>query len=170
MLKTDAATFAGKTAEEWRAEAARCRKASADSFDRCDTDGALSQWASDTMAHRYDACAEVAENGGTMEVCAVFLLDGTLASVDYREGQYGWYFLLNDAAAEKLGTRFVSTSSARKAKTRATNNAKKGVTEGAVRVPAKLNNKTGEIYADRDAVNRGEYEISSVDCYQTVDH
>src|SRR5207244_11723938 len=76
--------FGGKTAEEWRAEAAQCRKSSADSWERSDTDGFLSQWAADTMARRFDACAEIADNGGRAEQVTLYLTDGRIASTDLR--------------------------------------------------------------------------------------
>lgn len=57
-----------------------CFKSSRDSFERCDTDGFLSQWASDMTAREHQLEAEIASHGG----CAVFdvllRLDGTFAS------------------------------------------------------------------------------------------
>lgn len=55
---------ATKTAEEYREMAGRSRRSSEESFERCDTDGFLSQWASDQMAAKYDALARLAENEG----------------------------------------------------------------------------------------------------------
>ncbi len=161
-------TFAGKTVSEWKAEAAASRKRSADSFERCDTDGFLSQWASDTMARRYDECADIAENDGRITVSAIFDLEGNFLSCDYREGNYGWYYLVK--AEGWTGKAFVTTSSANKATTRAKNNAKKGITEGTVSVPAYLHLRTGMVRADRDAIRNGDVRIVSVDAHQTRDH
>lgn len=55
---------ATKTADEYREMARGSRRSSEESFERCDTDGFLSQWASDQMAVKYDALARLAENGG----------------------------------------------------------------------------------------------------------
>lgn len=56
--------FQGKSAEQLRAEAAASRQRSEDSFERCDTDGFLSQWASDMTARLYEEQARIVEQGG----------------------------------------------------------------------------------------------------------
>jgi hypothetical protein len=162
--------FSGKTAAEWRKEAADCRNRSYESFERCDTDGFLSQWASDTMARRYDECADVAENGGRIFVTALFDLEGNFITADYREGQYGWYFLVPAEYVAKGYARFLTTSDARKATTRAKNNAKKGVTEGTVSVPAFVNHRSGIVEADWDAVRNGDVIDGDKTAHQTRDH
>jgi hypothetical protein len=53
------------TASELREQAAACRAEAAASFERCDTDGFLSQWASGITARLKDTQAEIAEAGGT---------------------------------------------------------------------------------------------------------
>jgi hypothetical protein len=53
-----------KTADQWRAEAQKQEDARRESFDRCDTDGFLSQWASGITAQVYEMKAQIAENGG----------------------------------------------------------------------------------------------------------
>lgn len=127
------ATFPTRTAAEYREMAARSRKASADSWERSDTDGYLTQWACDSVAREYDVLADLVENGGKVEAQALFFLDGTLASADRRHNDYGYYWLLNDEAAERFGKRFVSESNARKASTREKNYAKKGFAIGTVK-------------------------------------
>lgn len=122
------------TSTEYRTQADQARQSAADSFDRCDTDGFLSQWASGLTAQQCDANAKLADDGGKMEHVALFTLDGEIASTHQGSGQYGPFWVLNDAAAEKLGRRFVSESSASKAATRQRNNAKKGFTVGTIRV------------------------------------
>lgn len=151
--------FEGHTAAEWRQMATDAVKRSQESWERSDTDGFLSQWASDTMARRYNTIADVADNNGMIEVMAAFTLDGTFASADMREGQYGAYFLIPDAVAKETGTRFFSPSNARKEKTRKANNAKKGFTTGTVRIPA---------YVDRASMvqpdlRSGKVEVISTD-------
>jgi len=127
-------TNVSETAQELRDQAARCDQEAADSFERCDTDGFLSQWASGITARKLRAQAELAENGGLMQVCALFNLDGTVASTHYGSGQYGPYWVLNDAAALAYGKRFYSPSGARKAARRNANDRAKGFTCGTIRV------------------------------------
>lgn len=57
---------------EWREMAGGNRRRSAESFERCDTDGFLTQHTSDLFADLYDTCASIAEEGGTAEVDAFF--------------------------------------------------------------------------------------------------
>src|SRR5690606_26317917 len=63
---------ARKKAEELREMARGRDREAADSFDRCDTDGALSQWASGINAQKYRLQADIAENGGMWEFPALF--------------------------------------------------------------------------------------------------
>lgn len=162
--------FAGKTASEWREMAKGCRKESFDSFERCDTDGFLSQWANDTMARRYEHCAQVAEDGGNIWTSAIFDLEGNFVTADYREGQFGWYYLVPQKFVDAGIKRFTTTSSANKATTRAKNNAKKGITEGKVLVRAYLDKKTGLVDADWDALKAGEFADTNPTAYQEQDH
>lgn len=122
------------TPAELRAEAQRADQAAADSFERSDTDGFLSQWASSITARKLRAQAELAEAGGLTETSALFNLDGTVASTHQGEGQWGPYWVLNDAAAERYGKRFYSPSRARSMATRRANNRRKGFTVGRVSV------------------------------------
>jgi len=52
------------TADEYRAAATNHYQEAADSFERCDTDGFLSQWASGINGIRMNALATLAEYGG----------------------------------------------------------------------------------------------------------
>lgn len=125
------------TAASYREQAADCYKRSLESFDRCDTDGFLSQWAADKMASTYISNAEIVEQGYVRSLALVEIATGEIvaSAAQYLEGQYGWYYLISDdAVADRLG-RFVTPSSASKAETRDKNNAKKGVREVATHVP-----------------------------------
>ena len=53
-----------KTADEYRADAIAHEREAAESFERCDTDGFLSQWASGINARLARAKADLAEDGG----------------------------------------------------------------------------------------------------------
>ena len=52
------------TAKEYRKMAEDAEQQSADSFERCDTDGFLSQWASGLTAQKYRLQANIEDNGG----------------------------------------------------------------------------------------------------------
>lgn len=72
------ATVAGRTAEEWREKASRSERAKEESWERSDTDGFLSQWASGLGAQEARANAGIAEAGGVQEFSRLVLetLDG----------------------------------------------------------------------------------------------
>ena len=80
-----------KTAEQYRAEAAAHRQEAADSFERCDTDGFLSQWASGINARLADAKARIAEAGGiaTFRRLRLVTLDGEETDARRVETRFG---------------------------------------------------------------------------------
>jgi len=80
---------ARQKAEELRDLARKREQESRDSFDRCDTDGALSQWASGINAEKYRIQADIAENGGMWGFPALFDLEGNLIPAREVYGQYG---------------------------------------------------------------------------------
>ncbi|AYD81419.1 hypothetical protein SEA_JUSTBECAUSE_264 [Streptomyces phage JustBecause] len=141
---------ARRKAEELR-ELARGRdREAADSFDRCDTDGALSQWASGINAQKYRLQADIAENGGMWEFPALFDLEGKLVPAREVYGQYGSFWSLLDDEGRRTGDTF-NESQAQSEKVRIRNNAKKGFYVGSVLAPAR-------------AVTRGQ-SVTSVACY-----
>lgn len=139
-------TFQGKTAAEWRAMAVSNRQRSAESFERCDTDGFLSQWAGDQMAARYEQCATIAEDGG-MECTAIFDLEGNWIDARLVDTQYGLSWVHED---ENGNTKWFNESQARNEKTRIANNAKKGYYVGEALFEAELNNSSGIPFTLRD--------------------
>lgn len=64
------------TAQEYRDAAAAGRKRSADSFERSDTDGFMSQWANDINAELNDRLASLAENNWRAHFEHLYTLDG----------------------------------------------------------------------------------------------
>ena len=60
------------TAQEYRNLAAGSRSAKEESFDRCDTDGFLSQWAHGLHSQLYSRLAELAENNWESDFPALF--------------------------------------------------------------------------------------------------
>jgi hypothetical protein len=60
------------TADEHREAAKAARQRSIDSFERSDTDGFMSQWASDITADEHLANAEILEAGGVAEFWGLY--------------------------------------------------------------------------------------------------
>lgn len=60
------------TAEDHREAAKADRKRAIESFERCDTDGFLSQWASDLNARKHEREASILENGGLAEFWGLY--------------------------------------------------------------------------------------------------
>lgn len=136
----------GMTADQHRAEAQRSRNAAAESWERSDTDGFLSQWAQGLAAREHDLAAEIAEAGGVSEFPALFDLDGNLVAAklvsvpdrySYHNGTRSvWAILASDDPDSRV-TAWVNPSHANKSATRRRNMAKKGYTVGTVQAPAK---------------------------------
>lgn len=77
-------------AEELRATARGHRNEANASFDRCDTDGFLSQWASGLCGERDEHAAHVAELGGVWEFPALFDLNGNLVAAKIVHSKFGY--------------------------------------------------------------------------------
>lgn len=129
---------ANQTAEALRASAAADRAAAAESFDRSDTDGFVTQWAHGISAHLKDAQADIVANGGMAEVPALFDLDGNLVAAKLVQTRYGmaWGILPSDDPSGRFVGWF-NPSEARKGATRLATDRRKGYTEGVVKAPAK---------------------------------
>lgn len=141
---------ARKKAAELREIAKGNDRNAADSFDRCDTDGALSQWASGVTAQKYRLRADIAENGGMWSFPALFDLDGHLIPARQTYGQYGTFWSLLDPEGNRTGQTF-NESQAQNEKIRLRNDARKGYYVGAVLAPAYV-------------VTRGQ-SVTSVACH-----
>jgi hypothetical protein len=118
--------------------AARLREKAADldrerhaSFERCDTDGALSQWAADINAREARLQADLIERGGLAEFTALFDLDGNWVRAKRINGRYGDCWMLLDEDGEPTG-EFAPFRPARKATLE-----KRGYREGKVLRTAK---------------------------------
>lgn len=121
-----------------------------DSFERCDIDGARSQWANGVTAQKYWLQADVAENGGMWHFPALFDLEGNLVPARMAHGQYGSFWSLLDEEGNRTGRTF-QESGAQSEKTWRQNNAKKGIYVGTVLAPARV-------------VTRGQ-SVTSVACF-----
>lgn len=154
------------TAAEYREKARASRQRSAESWERSDTDGFLSQWAADTMANQYDRIAEVIDDGGMIETLALFL-DGVFASAHQGEGQWGFWWRLTDTAAEKFGKAFFNPSRAKNATVR---DRAKGFTYGYIRVGAMVESKTGRVRPNIDDIREGKFDVVKTDgAYDGID-
>lgn len=141
---------ARRKAEELRELGRQRDREAADSFDRCDTDGALSQWANGITAEKYRLQADVAENGGMWTFPALFDLEGSLIPARECYGEYGSFWSCLNADGSRTG-RTVGESQAQNEKTRLRNNARKGFYVGTVLAPARV-------------VTRGQ-SVTSVACF-----
>lgn len=104
-----------KTAQEYREMAAQDRSDKAESFERCDTDGFMSQWASGMMARLNDALAEIADNGGTAQFPCLMEGDRRVEAIlqnVYCKYTYSYKFqwLLGQGEARKYGRKTIPFS------------------------------------------------------------
>jgi hypothetical protein len=120
-----------RTPESLRELARRKENDAHESFQRCDTDGALSQWASEINARRLYTEADILENNGLAEFPALFTLDGELVTAIVIDGRFGPCWMLLDNNGESLG-KFVPFTPARRSTL-----ANKGYTQGTVLRPAR---------------------------------
>ena len=108
--------FLQASAEELRAEAAKCYGRSEESFQRCDTDGFLSQWVGQITAQQLTRQAEIAERGGVSDFL-VLIETATGRVVSRRELPGRWQggiymkpvWTLSREDQERLGRRFIPT-------------------------------------------------------------
>lgn len=143
-------TFAGRTAEQWDDEAAECVRSEADSWERSDTDGFLTQWASIRMAGHYRFCAQIARDGGVIECPALFTTSGVLIEgARHVETRYGWAWVYD---TDDGLTVWVNESKARTPEKRQAAMQRKGYDLGTVTFRAELNSRTGAPYATREVV------------------
>jgi len=85
------------TPDEWREMARECYRRSAESFERCDTDGFLSQWASDVTGRLYDQLARVAEQGGKWMFAALADAAGNvITGAREVKTRFGWAWVTPD--------------------------------------------------------------------------
>lgn len=121
------------TPDELRAEAKQHDRDAYESFERCDTDGFLSQWASGIMAREKQMRADLMEAGGYAEFPALFTTDGRLIpNAREVETRYGWAWVYNTES----GPVWFNPSKARDDDKARANNAKKGYYIGRVTAQA----------------------------------
>jgi hypothetical protein len=133
-----AAAERAATAAELRLQAAAAERAAADSFERSDTDGFVSQWASSLTARLKRTQADLAEAGGVSSFRALFDTDGNLVAAKWVETRFGyaWGLLPTDDPRGRF-TGWFHPSEARSAARRKAADARKGYQVGRVLAPAK---------------------------------
>lgn len=97
-----------------REMAAASRQRSRESFERCDTDGFLSQWASDITAQQLERQAFIAEAGGKALFTGLYQGDRRVAAKQHTMmymGNTRTSWMLRNDEAEKFGRRFVPVGS-----------------------------------------------------------
>lgn len=157
-------------ADQLRGKGAQHRQDAHDSFERCDTDGALSQWASGLSGAANELAADIAEDYGWIEVQALFTADGQFLTTDIRESaNYGWghYWAVPKATAQALGIKpFVNVSKAKDPVRRAKAYAAKGFTVGTIRIRPYVTMAGGSITSvtpvaqpSRRHLDAGDFEI-----------
>lgn len=92
-------------ANNLRTEAAQHDREAHDSFERCDTDGFVSQWANGLTAQQKRLEANLIENGGTTEIVGPVTADGEPVRWKVVDTRYGTRWLVlddNDDAVDWL--------------------------------------------------------------------
>lgn len=75
-----------------------------ESFERCDTDGFVSQYCHGLMADLHRAKATIAANGGTSTFKGLFLREtGERVAAKLRDGQFGLYWMFCDENGKPTG-------------------------------------------------------------------
>ena len=126
-----------KTADELRAEARQHDENARESFERCDTDGALSQWCSGLSAQKARLEADLIDKGGVAEFLTLFDLEGNYQPAVRIDARYGPRWMLLDADGKRTG-EYLPFFPARRDTL-----AKRGYVEGYAIFPAKADYKDG---------------------------
>ena len=93
------------TAAEYREKAAECDRRRQESFERCDTDGFVTQFVDGKSRALYQTKAEIAENGGVAEFDGLFLIEtGERVKAVQRHGEWGYYWMLLGDDDKPTGT------------------------------------------------------------------
>lgn len=127
------------------ARARKSAKNAQDSWERSDTDGSVSQWASGIMAEHHRMEADLIRKGGKSEFSALFDKDGNMVPAKrvtmqdrFNPGRMktAWAVLSDPSDPSSPVKEWINESSSTNMKTQEAYLAKKGYTMGTVRVPA----------------------------------
>jgi len=155
-------------AKQLREASSRKAQEAIDSFDRCDTDGFLSQWASGLNSRLDNANASILEDGGVSEFDAVFDLEGNYQPAVLIDTRYGKAWSLTDSNGRFLNPPMFLPSRPARASTIK----KKGYTIGTVirKAHAKLAGKVnvGVAVVPSEGWTKEPLEVISKDIYEEV--
>lgn len=118
-------------ANDLRNEAAKMDEMAEESFQRCDTDGFLSQWALGLGAQERRLQAGIEEAGGLSEFAALFDLDGNRVPAKLIDGRFGTCWAMCDDDGQFTG-QFIKAFPARESTME-----RKGFREGREMAPAR---------------------------------
>lgn len=93
-----------KDAAYWRAQAQDCRAREQESFQRCDTDGCVTQWCLSKSADQYDARAEICDNGGTASFRGLYQ-GFRRVKAKLIDTEFGQCWLLHDSESAIISAR-----------------------------------------------------------------
>jgi hypothetical protein len=124
----------GGTPGELRERAAAHDRSAHESFERCDTDGFASQWASGIMGDVDRLAAKIAEDNGYHRFPALFDRNGTLVDAWEVNGKFGWVWKVSSPDGS---VSWFNESHAQDWRKRIKANARKGYFVGSVLLPAR---------------------------------
>ena len=99
-----------KESKKLREEASADLEKAQESFERCDTDGFLSQWALGLGSQKKSAQAKILENGGKSEFLGLYDAVGTRVPAKLIRGKFGPVWLLRDDVEKSFGRKFIPSS------------------------------------------------------------
>jgi hypothetical protein len=123
----------GGTPQELRDRAAAHDGKAVESFERCDTDGFVSQWADGISSERDRLAAKIMEDNGYHRFAALFDSTGALINAWEFETRLGWAWKITGPDG---AVRWVKESRAQNWRSRIKANARKGFFVGSVLLPA----------------------------------
>lgn len=115
MTTNEANRYEGKTAAEWREEGYGYNRRRNESFDRCDTDGFLSQWADGIHANLCERKAELAANGALSTFTGLYRkADGKRIRAKKIDSRFGTCWAIVGADGRFTGQFFPTGPNSRK--------------------------------------------------------
>lgn len=124
----------GGTPEELRDRATAHGVKAAESFDRCDTDGFVSQWADGIMGDVDRLAAKIMQDNGYHRFPALYDSTGALVNAWEVENRYGWSWKITNPDGS---VSWFNESRAQNWRNRLAANARKGFFVGSVMLPAR---------------------------------
>lgn len=160
-------------ADKHRKEAAHALQRSQESYERSDTEGFMSQWASNSVADKNRLQAEIAENNGKARFKALFDLSGNYVMAKEVNGKYGWTWgIYEDPENPDRFSGFVNESKSPDEKKQAALLLKKGYTMGLIMAPAYVTSYGESLVSVRNIIlqdfrrtNKNTVEVLTVNLY-----